>query len=179
MLRIKDHWIDPHWRFSITAFISSDMFSSNKSTLVSALQTLPLERGQYKYFGYKLGRWYSLRSFKYRNVDNRCNGWSHVNNGSIHWVTSKVVWSQYVQRWKSRKLGLRGVFEQPWHLPEKIFFTSNVKLISNKNVNKFQTKIGRFKNSKPFSKIQVLPVKGEPGIFYIKGPSTLVDKYKI
>ena len=179
MLRIKDHWIDPHWRFSITAFISSDMFSSNKSTLVSALQTLPLERGQYKYFGYKLGRWYSLRSFKYRNVDNRCNGWSHVNNGSIHWVTSKVVWSQYVQRWKSRKLGLRGVFEQAWHLPEKIFLPP----ISDW----FQTKMST--NSKPkfwdsripnqYLKIQVLPVKGEPGIFYIKGPATLVDKYKI
>ena len=179
MLPIKDHWMDPNWRFSITAFISSDMFSSNKSTLVSALQTLPLERGQYNYFGYKLGRWYSLRSFKYRNVDNRCNGWSHVNNGSIHWITIKVVWSQKVQRWKNRKLGLRGVFEQAWHLPEKIFFTSNIRLISNKNVNKFQTKILRFKNSKPFSKIQVLPVKGEPGIFYIKGPATLVDEYEI
>ena len=163
MLRIKDHWIDPHWRFSITAFISSDMFSSNKSTLVSALQTLPLERGQYKYFGYKLGRWYSLRSFKYRNVDNRCNGWSHVNNGSIHWVTSKLVWSQKVQRWRNRKLGLRGIFKQAWHLPEKKFrlqcqtdFKQNCQQIPNQNL-----------------KIHVLPVKREPSIFYIKRPATL------
>ena len=60
----KQRPLTGNFRSSITAFISSDMFSSHKNTLVSALQTLSLERGQYKYFEYKLCWWYSLRSFK-------------------------------------------------------------------------------------------------------------------